>query len=147
MNYVESTLLSNENIIYEGKIHWIIYANAVILALFALFLLFFSLKIAFVILVFSAVLFIRAKIIIFSSQMVLTNLRTIAKIGLIRRETIELNHSKVESYKVDQSILGRILNYGAVSIIGTGGSMLKIAYISNPLAFRKRAMELQNLEH
>lgn len=147
MSYVESTLLSNETIMYEGKIHFIIYANAFFSAIFAIFLLFFNLKAGIIVLCVSAILLIRAKIIVISTEMVITNLRAIAKIGLIKRETIELNHSKVESYKIDQSILGRILNYGAVSIIGTGGSVLKIRYISNPLLFRKRAMELQNLEH
>jgi uncharacterized membrane protein YdbT with pleckstrin-like domain len=47
-----------------------------------------------------------------------------------------MNMSKVESVDVDQSILGRILGYGAVTIHGTGGGTETLANIADPLAFR-----------
>jgi uncharacterized membrane protein YdbT with pleckstrin-like domain len=65
----------------------------------------------------------------------------IAKVGLIRRSTIELNHQKVESMGIDQSIMGRIFNFGTLTINGTGGVRTPIPSISSPLEFRKKAME------
>jgi len=43
---------------------------------------------------------------------------------------------KIESVDVDQSILGRILNYGDVTINGVGEGRERIRTISSPLAFR-----------
>ena len=65
--------------------------------------------------------FIEAWIARFSTELAVTTLRVIAKFGFIRRETIELNHVKVESFTIDQSVMGRILGYGTLTINGTGG--------------------------
>jgi uncharacterized membrane protein YdbT with pleckstrin-like domain len=43
---------------------------------------------------------------------------------------------KVESVDVNQSILGRILNYGDVTIKGIGEGRETIRTIASPLAFR-----------
>ena len=68
--------------------------------------------------------------------------RIIANHGLIRRKTTELNHSKVESFAVDQSILCRILVYRTVTIQGIGGGKTPINGIDDPLTFRKEAMQV-----
>jgi uncharacterized membrane protein YdbT with pleckstrin-like domain len=60
----------------------------------------------------------------------------IFKTGIVQRHTMEMNRSKVETVGVDQSILGRILGYGTVSVRGTGGSFEPIPYIGEPLTFR-----------
>ncbi|MGQ1342123.1 PH domain-containing protein [Acinetobacter baumannii] len=62
----------------------------------------------------------------------------IAKSGLIRRNTIELKVNRVESLGVDQSITGRIFNFGSVVVKGTGGSHAPIPYIARPLEFRQQ---------
>ena len=49
-----------------------------------------------------------------------TNLRVVHKTGFIKRRTFEMSLDKVESVDVNQSILGRILNYGDVTICGVG---------------------------
>ena len=49
-----------------------------------------------------------------------TNLRVVHKTGFIKRRTFEMSLDKVESVDVNQSILGRILNYGDVTILGVG---------------------------
>jgi hypothetical protein len=43
---------------------------------------------------------------------------------------------KVESVDVNQSILGRLLNYGDVTIQGVGEGREKLTTISAPLEFR-----------
>jgi uncharacterized membrane protein YdbT with pleckstrin-like domain len=65
-----------------------------------------------------------------------TNLRVIHKTGFITRKTFEMSLDKVESVDVNQSILGRILNYGDVTILGVGEGKQTIATIASPLAFR-----------
>jgi hypothetical protein len=41
---------------------------------------------------------------------------------------------KIESVKIDQSILGRILDYGKVTILGTGASAEALGQIDAPIA-------------
>jgi uncharacterized membrane protein YdbT with pleckstrin-like domain len=65
-----------------------------------------------------------------------TNLRIVHKEGFIQRETFEMSLDKVESVDVSQSILGRILNYGNVRILGVGEGQKTIKMIASPLAFR-----------
>ena len=53
-----------------------------------------------------------------------------------------MNLSKIESVNIDQSILGRILGYGTIHIIGTGGTKEAFPQIQKPLEFRKKFQEL-----
>ena len=54
-----------------------------------------------------------------------------------------MNIAKVESVNVDQGIIGRILGYGTITVIGTGGTREPFHYISRPLDFRKAFQQLQ----
>jgi uncharacterized membrane protein YdbT with pleckstrin-like domain len=65
-----------------------------------------------------------------------TDLRIIHKTGFIRRQTFEMSLDKVESVDVNQSILGRIFDYGDVTILGVGKSEETITTVSSPLSFR-----------
>ena len=60
------------------------------------------------------------------------------KIGFLRRRTLDLFLRLVEAILVDQSVMGRILNYGSVTLTGTGGVRETFGNISNPLEFRRR---------
>ena len=75
---------------------------------------------------------------VWTTELAITNRRIIAKTGLIRRNTIELKVTRVESLGVDQGILGRIFNFGSIIVKGIGGSNAPIPYIAKPLEFRQR---------
>jgi uncharacterized membrane protein YdbT with pleckstrin-like domain len=124
-SYVENNLVRDEQVIYWGHNHWIIFIS---------FRAFFS-------------LFILPMIDNWTSEYAVTNKRIIIKVGLIRRRTVEMNVQKVESILVDQSILGRIMGYGDISVVGTGGSRETFSDISNPIEFRKKFQEVQNEEY
>ena len=55
-----------------------------------------------------------------TTERALTNTRYIQKIGWIARSTEEISISKIEEVDLKQSIIGRLLGYGSVSISGTG---------------------------
>ena len=118
--YVDNNLIKDEKVEYETHHHWIIFVN--LLAFFTLF--------------------ISPLISKLTSEFAITNKRVIVKTGLIRRQTLETNLSKIESINVNQSILGRILGYGTITIIGTGGTRNSFYKIRQPLEFRKRFQEL-----
>ena len=66
----------------------------------------------------------------------MTNRRVIYKKGLIRRRTNEMNMDKVESVQVEQSILGRMFDYGTVTILGTGEGFETLCTIASPIELR-----------
>ena len=47
-----------------------------------------------------------------------------------------MNMGKVESVNVDQSILGRVFDYGDITVRGTGAGLSPLRMIENPLSFR-----------
>jgi uncharacterized membrane protein YdbT with pleckstrin-like domain len=119
-SYVNKHLISDETVVLETKLHWITFFTLRSL---------FTLSIAF--------WFDRR-----FSEFVITNRRVIIKKGFIARDTFEMNLSKIESVNVDQTVMGRIFNYGSMTIIGSGGTRETFHKISKPLAFRKAFQEL-----
>jgi len=73
-----------------------------------------------------------------TSEFGVTNKRVIIKVGFLRRKTLELLLRHVEAISVDQTVMGRFLNYGSVTLTGTGGVREVFHNISAPLEFRKR---------
>jgi uncharacterized membrane protein YdbT with pleckstrin-like domain len=47
-----------------------------------------------------------------------------------------MNMDKIESVDVDQSLLGRLLNYGTIHVFGTGEGIESLRRIAAPLALR-----------
>lgn len=119
-NYVKNNLIQGEIIAYSTSYHWIIFIS----------------KKAFL------TLFLSPIIAIYSDEFCITNKRLIIKTGLISRQTLELNLTKIESVNVHQKIWGRILGYGSIQIIGTGGTKETFINIKKPLEFRKKFQEL-----
>lgn len=73
----------------------------------------------------------------FTTEYGITNTRVISKQGLIRRDIEEINLSSIESINVNQSIIGRILNYGTIIVSGRGTSKVIFKDIDNVVAVRK----------
>jgi uncharacterized membrane protein YdbT with pleckstrin-like domain len=72
-----------------------------------------------------------------TTEIAVTSRRVIVKRGLIRRSTIEMNAGRIESVEVDQSIAGRLLDFGTVEVRGTGGGIEPIAKVAAPLLMRE----------
>jgi hypothetical protein len=73
-----------------------------------------------------------------TSEFAVTDKRVVIKVGWIQRRTLETMLSKVEAVGVDQTLLGRVLGYGTITVTGTGGTKEQFANIANPLEFRRR---------
>ena len=71
-----------------------------------------------------------------TTELAVTDHRVIYKRGVISRYTIEMARARVESVDVEQSIAGRIFNYGTILVRGTGGSLEPFPNIEDPLRFR-----------
>lgn len=134
--------MDDEKIVYEAKLHDIVYTGPIILAIFS-FLIVFSLLDT-VSLIISFIIWSIAvgwAISIYGGkQYVVTTHRLIFKRGIINRDSFELLLRKCEGIQVDQSILGRILDYGTVNVT-TGEATNSYKYISHPLRFSTKIHE------
>jgi len=77
-----------------------------------------------------------------TSELVLTDRRIIDKRGFIARATVEMTLAKVESLHVNQGLFGRMLNYGDVTVVGTGSSLEPLRGICGPLELRRKLGEI-----
>jgi len=132
-SYVEGALTKDERVLHVGHIS--LWSLWVWLALGGLLLAAFGAG-----LVCWLVAYVKYK----TTELAITNKRVIVKEGFISRRTIELNINKVESIQVDQSLAGRLFNFGTLLIAGGGNPQAPVAGISNPMAFRKAFIEAQD---
>jgi uncharacterized membrane protein YdbT with pleckstrin-like domain len=121
-SYIEANLIRGETVTYEAKPHWILFVSWRSLLTLGLLPL----------------------IDYVTSEFAVTNKRVIMKMGWISRRVLELNLHKIESVNVDQSLLGRLLGYGTITVIGTGGTRETFDRIAHPLAFRKAFQEQES---
>lgn len=118
--YVNDNLLTNEQVVFETHYHWVHF-----ISWRSLFTLGVSPLLDY-----------------YYSEFVVTNKRIIIKKGFLSRNIIEMILRKIETVNVNQSILGVLLGYGQIRIIGTGGTNEIIYCIAKPMEFRKMFMEL-----
>lgn len=138
MSYVNNTLLRGETVRFVGHVHWIIFIPVLLLSIAAMvvYFVFDQLIISGILSFFALFRFITDVMYFFSTELAVTDQRVIAKFGLISRTTFELNLDRVTTLNVQQSVLGRILNYGNIFIQGMGGISTPIPAIADPLTFR-----------
>ena len=140
MGYIDQNIISGETILYRTRLHWTVMVSTFLLAaivgLPGLGILVGALakihdkQVAWrpmavaglVLLVIAAIIIVIARVQRSSVEMAVTNKRVLAKRGLISRVTIEMMLGKVESIAVQQTIFGRMFNYGTITVHGTGGT-------------------------
>jgi uncharacterized membrane protein YdbT with pleckstrin-like domain len=146
--YIDDILQPGEKVLYSTNAHWIFYWPAIAAWIVAVILFFESRatineSVTLLCLSASAVAAIaalyftaRAWFHRWTTETDVTNLRVVHKTGFIKRRTFEMSLDKVESVDVNQSILGRLLNYGSVTVRGVGEGAETITTIASPLDFR-----------
>src|SRR6202007_1984685 len=76
-----------------------------------------------------------------ATEMAVTNRRVVIKTGMASRKTIEMLLGKVESIEVSETAMGRMLGYGTVVMIGTGGTSEPFQKVAHPLEFRSHVQQ------
>jgi hypothetical protein len=76
-----------------------------------------------------------------ASEFAVTDRRVLLKQGLFGSKSLEILLAKVESIYVEQGLLGRILDYGSLVVIGTGGTQDVYGEMASPMAFRRAIQE------
>jgi membrane protein YdbS with pleckstrin-like domain len=144
-SYVDKNLMADEHVVYTARLHWVVYAPALVAAVAGLVwpivvgleALPFGLVLIFV----APLLALAAWIVVKTSRFVVTNKRVMVDIGLIRRRSLEVPLGHVEDVSVDQGLEGRVLGHGTVTITGTGGVPELFKQIQAPLTFRQHIQQ------
>lgn len=142
MTYVKKTLLLEEKILYHTKPHYIIFYPIFLWT--ALTLWFFNtdnILFGIFLLLISILSLVNSLINYYCSEYVITNKRIIMKIGFIRRKSLEIFLERIEGIYIEQSIVGRALNFGTVFVGGVGGTKNPFFYIPNPIEFRNKVQQ------
>ena len=169
MSYVESNLVAGEKVIYQTELHWIVmvghlFIGFLLLGLPGALLLYYAFSHSEMdantlhlteaggaaLLVCGAVVILIGVVRRHATEMAVTNRRVVIKTGLMSRKTIEMLLNKVESIEVSETTGGRMLGYGTIVMIGTGGTSEPFredrasAGISKPGAAADREVALTN---
>lgn len=126
-SYVDEVLAPGEVVAARAEFHWTTYFWPVLLTILTL---------GFGIIVtgpWMLAIWLNQK----STDLVATDRRLIHKTGLISRKVVEHRLEKIETINVEQSVLGRMLNYGTVAVTGTGVSTITFPRIADPLGFKR----------
>jgi len=160
MSYVDSNLVPGETVIYQTRLHWIVMLGHIVLGclllgLPGLILLYYALSQTgiesktlhimesggVVLLVCGFVAILTGMVRRNATEMAVTNRRVVIKMGLVSRKTIEMLLNKVESIEVTETAFGRMLGYGTIVVIGTGGTPEPFHKVAHPLEFRSQVQQ------
>ncbi len=146
MGYVDKNLLSTESVVFRGRLHWNVYVVPVLISAFSLFVAYWGatqkynyVALGFVAAAAASILlpYVWTK----TSEFVVTDKRIIMKVGVLGVRTLEMFLNKVENIGVNQTIWGRMFNFGEVTVTGSGGTKEVFGNIARPYEFRKAAQE------
>src|SRR6185369_9846755 len=133
--YIDDILQPGEKVLYSTNAHWIFFGPAILLwVLAAIFLVLSSMvpagsplivgcwALAAIVALLALYKTITAWFHRWTTETDVTSLRVVHKTGFINRQTFEMSLDKIESVDVNQTIPGRLLDYGDVTIMGVGKS-------------------------
>lgn len=148
MGFIEQNLTNNERIIHKGHLHWFAYAGGLTLiaALWAVAMVVIALNVpevwVFVVATLLALLIGYGYVWLVSknTEYYITNKRLIVKKGIMQRNTSEIRLVKCEGVMVEQSLLGRLFNFGTIKIT-TGEVVNTYQFIADPIRFRTKLNE------
>ena len=143
MGYIEANLLPGEAVVQRARLHWIVFLKAIaVVAVGLVVMILFEPLVGAIIGGVGLLLAVPPWLERTTSEFGVTSKRVIIKVGLIQRRTLELLIRQVEAISVDQSLAGRIFNFGTITLTGTGGVRETFHNIANPLEFRRSIQSL-----
>lgn len=136
MGYIESNLLPGEQVVYKAHLHRIIFVKSLLVIAVGLLLLALEPRVGGIVILVGLILALPAFIRYKTSEFGMTTKRVVIKVGFVRRRTVELLLRQIEAISVDQSLMGRMMSFGTITISGTGGVREVFTDVAAPLDFR-----------
>lgn len=151
MGYVERHLLPGERVVYRTRLHWVIFTKPAALALVGIaiaallwyvapeppWLWMLGGAVAVVGLLGCLIRFVE----LMTSEFAVTTTRLVLKTGLVSRHTTEILLTKVEAIAIDQGLLARVLNFGDLTVTGTGGAREVFPGVRDPIGLRNHVQQ------
>ncbi len=140
---VQSLLRGDEKVLRFASIHWGIYWKSAFCGVITLLMLFsplFNLGVFFALV--TVIMLTFATMYKHFLLLALTDKRVFLRHGILRVDTIQIRHSRIESVETERTIMGQLLGYAAVVIYGTGSRRTAIPYIADALEFRNELDEM-----
>jgi hypothetical protein len=147
MSYVHQHLMEDEEVVYQTHVHWIVFIPWFLITIFILSTMFFVPGNQMLILAIrgiAGVFFIKATanlIFYWTSEYGVTSKRVLGKTGLIRIRSLDILLLKVEAVRLNQGLLGRVLDFGDLVVTGTGGTTETLFDVPSPLSVRNLIQE------
>lgn len=150
MSYVKKNLIPGESVIYQTGIHWsvlfwpFVFAVALVAGGVACFVwqgFAGYIEIGTLLIGIALVMVLYFWIKRNATEIAVTNKRVIIKTGMAARRSLEIMLAKVESIGIAETVWGRMLGYGTVTIHGTGGTPEPFAKIAHPSEFRQHVQQ------
>ncbi len=112
MSFIENNLQPGEHIVYQARIRKLAYVYPLLLlAGLLMFGRFTGLA---------------------TTELALTDKRVLGKLGMVYRKRLDLPHAAVAIVRVRQGLLGKLFDYGSVTIAGNDGSRILFRGIAEP---------------
>ena len=159
MSYIDASLVPGETVVYQTRLHWIVMLRHILLGLLlcavsgALLSYFLhhprlsntdkhmteggaaALLVCGILAIFAGAVRRNA------TEMAVTTRRVVVKQGLVGRKTIEMLLNRIETIEVSEPMAGRMLGYGSITMVGTGGTSEPFHKIAHPLQFRSEVQQ------
>ncbi len=158
MRYIKLILHPGERIFFNGAVHPVLYLPGIISVLLALAvmkylypflqgiheLFYYQKYVRYGCIGLSALLFLRGVIsifrafmVIYYTELVVTDRRIIAKFGVTTTTTMEIDRGRIAETLITQTMSGKIFNYGWVILRGFSGNIGGLPPIANPYGLQQ----------
>ena len=143
MSYIDDNLISGEQVVFRTHLHWKVFVLPMLIFLITIAVIAaaiyygFSPYLPLLILIIPLVALSSAYLTWRCSEFAVTDKRVLIKTGILSRHTLETLLTKVENIGVEQTLWGRLFNFGTLYVTGTGSTKETFPGIGAPLEFRK----------
>jgi uncharacterized membrane protein YdbT with pleckstrin-like domain len=126
-----------EPVRYRARLHWSVFAAPLAVVAAGLAATIVHPMIAVVLLLTGTVGVLGAYAHYASTDIVVTSRRIVYRTGVLACRTVEMHMDRIEAIDVSQPMLGRLLDFGSVTVKGTGGGIEAMRHVRDPWLLRR----------
>lgn len=148
MGYIETKLNKGEQILLQTELHPVIFIMPFVVVAAGVLVInmakqiSFNHKYAYIgVAVIGLFFFVSEAVRYMTSVYGITTERIIARTGVLKLRIVEMPLEKIETVEVNQTFLGQMLGYGAITITGTGGAREMLSDLRAPGQYKDAIMQ------
>lgn len=136
---IRAVLTENENILYDARIHWMVFGAPIFYGLCGLLAwLFFDPILGGVILLMNIYPVYYSVVAFITTHLILTNKKVIGRTGFLTRDWRQVTLERIETAYLEEPIIGRLLGYSSVIVRGTGTGSIAFRFVVDGEVFIKK---------